>query len=46
VTNTGNVTAYTNIFVTDGTNGTPRTGKTTSPRSAGGFLYEWAGILV
>jgi hypothetical protein len=26
--------------------GTPRTGKTTSPRSAGGYLYEWAGTLV
>ena len=24
----------------------PRTGKTTSPRSAGGYLYEWAGVLV
>jgi hypothetical protein len=32
--------------ITDGTNGTPRTGKTTSPRSAGGYLYEWAGTLV
>jgi hypothetical protein len=32
--------------ITDGTNGAARTGKTTSPRSAGGYLYEWAGVLV
>jgi hypothetical protein len=35
----------TGVSITDGTHGTPRTGKTTSPRSAGGYLYEWAGLL-
>lgn len=45
-TGTYGYTIPTDVPLTDGTNGTPRTGKTTSPRSAGGYLYEWAGILV
>lgn len=32
--------------ITDGTNGTPRTGKNTSPRSLGMFLYTWLQALV
>jgi len=31
--------------ITDGTNGTPRTGKTNNPRSAAKFQYIWAGVL-
>lgn len=31
---------------TDGTNGTPRTAKNTSPRTAGIFLYTYAGSMV
>lgn len=42
----GTIANYDSGMTTDGTNGTPRTGKTTSPRSAGAYLYEWAGILV
>jgi hypothetical protein len=30
--------------ITDGTNGTPRTGKTTDPRTAGQYVYTWAGV--
>lgn len=30
----------------DGTNGTPRTGKTTDPRTAGMFFYSWGGRYV
>ncbi len=33
-------------LVTDGTNGTPRTGKTTDPRALGAFLYMWAQTYV
>ncbi len=32
--------------VTDGTNGTPRTGKTTTPRSQSRYAYSWAGRLL
>lgn len=32
----------TGVPVTDGTNGTPRTGLTTRERSLGGYLYMWA----
>lgn len=31
---------------TDGTNGTPRTGKTTDPRTAGLYFYSWGGRYV
>lgn len=31
---------------TDGTNGTPRTGKTTDPRTVGQYVYTFAGILL
>jgi hypothetical protein len=31
---------------TDGTNGTPRTGKNTSPRTSGVFLYTYAGSMI
>jgi len=30
-------------FYSDGTNGTPRTGKTTDPRTAGQYAYTWGG---
>jgi hypothetical protein len=32
--------------ITDGTNGTPRTGKTTDPRTAGMNVYTWAGVYI
>lgn len=32
--------------VTDGTNGTPRTGKTTDPRTIGLYVYTHAGVLL
>lgn len=32
--------------VTDGTNGTPRLGKTTDPRTAGQYAYTWGGIYI
>lgn len=32
--------------ITDGTNGTPRTGKTTDPRAYGVYIYTWAGSLL
>lgn len=32
------------VPVTDTVNGTPRTGKTTDPRTAGQYVYTWAGI--
>lgn len=32
--------------ITDGTNGTPRTGKTTDPRTRGVYVYTWAGRLL
>lgn len=32
--------------ITDGTNGTPRTGKTTDPRAFGAYIYTWAGYLI
>ena len=49
--NTINDTAITgNLFIknpkTDTTNGTPRTGKTTDPRTAGMYFYTYAGILL
>lgn len=31
---------------TDGTNGTPRTGKTTDPRAYGVYIYTWASSLL
>jgi hypothetical protein len=31
---------------TDSTNGTPRTGKTTDPRTAGMNVYTWAGLYI
>jgi len=34
----------TTTAITDGTNGTPRTGKTTDPRTVGQYVYTWAGI--
>lgn len=33
-------------MTTDGTNGTPRTGKTTDPRGHARFVYTWAGRLI
>jgi hypothetical protein len=36
--------AYPGLPISDGTNGTPRTGKTTDPRTAGQYFYTWAGI--
>jgi len=33
-------------LISDGTNGTPRTGKTTDPRTAGQYIYTFAGILL
>ena len=32
--------------ITDGTNGTPRTGKTTDPRSAGQYAYTWGAVYI
>jgi hypothetical protein len=32
--------------ITDGTNGSPRTGKTTDPRTAGQYAYTWAGVYI
>ena len=32
--------------ITDGTNGTPRTGKTNDPRTRGVYVYTWAGRLL
>jgi hypothetical protein len=32
--------------ITDGTNGTPRTGKTTDPRTYGQYAYTWGGKYV
>jgi hypothetical protein len=32
--------------ITDGTNGAPRTGKTTAPRTIGVNLYTWLGVLL
>jgi hypothetical protein len=47
---TANNTLAANTWIkeaaTDGTNGTPRTGKTTSPRSHARFCYSWAGRLL
>jgi hypothetical protein len=50
--NYGNLTPYaedvstTGDPVTDGTNGTLRTGKTTEPRTYPGYVYIWAGRYV
>jgi len=30
----------------DGTNGTPRTGKTTDPRTAGQYAYTWGAVYI
>jgi hypothetical protein len=35
---------YVRNAVTDTVNGTPRTGKTTDPRTAGQYAYTWAGV--
>ncbi len=35
------IAALTSIPYTDSTNGTPRTGKTTDPRTAGQYAYTW-----
>jgi len=40
--NFGNV----GIPISDSTNGTPRTGKTTDPRTAGMNVYTWAGVYI
>jgi hypothetical protein len=32
--------------ITDGTNGTPRTGKTTDPRTAGQYAYTWGAVYI
>lgn len=41
---TGNTPVRT--IVTDGANGTPRTGKNTTPRSVGRYCYTWARRLI
>jgi hypothetical protein len=33
-------------IATDTTNGTPRTGKTTDPRTAGQYAYTWGGQYI
>lgn len=38
------MTWQTTAIVTDGTNGTPRTGSTTDPNMTVGYLYMWAGV--
>ena len=43
---TSTLSATTGDPTTDGANGTPRTGKTTDPRTAGQYFYTWAGIYV
>lgn len=45
IAGTGSLT-YVKSPITDGTNGTPRTGKTTNPRSHSRYTYTWAGILL
>ena len=36
----------TGIPITDGVNGTPRTGKTTDPRTAGQYAYTWGAVYI
>jgi len=36
----------TGIPITDGTDGTPRTGKTTDPRTAGQYAYTWGAVYI
>jgi len=42
----GSATTSVRSPITDGTNGTPRTGKTTDPRAYGLLPYTWAGRLL
>jgi len=45
-TNPANAGKTNGGITADGTNGTPRTGKTTDPRTAGQYAYTWAGVYI